>query len=144
MIVLDSAVLIDILRDRTGQARRALELRVGGETLAITRMTQFEIMRGCRDQRQWERLARYLAAQHTIEASEITWEEAARIVFDLKKRGKTIRSSIDCVIAQVAIEHERLLLHNDADFELIASIRPLKQERIDVKPLRSAPKSTKP
>ena len=144
MIVLDSTVLIDILRDRTGQARRALELRVGGETLAITRMTQFEIMRGCRDRRQWDRLARYLAAQHTVEASEITWEEAARIVFDLKKRGKTIRSTIDCVIAQVVIEHERLLLHNDADFELIASVRPLKQERIDVKPLRSAPKSTKP
>jgi predicted nucleic acid-binding protein len=133
VIILDSTVVIDALRDRTGRARKMLEARLGDESLALTRMTQFEIMRGCRDQRQWERLGRYLGAQHYLEASERTWEEAARIVFDLRKRGNTVRSTIDCVIAQIAIEHERLLLHNDADFEAIATVRPLRHERIDIK-----------
>ncbi len=138
MIILDSTVLIDILRDRSGTSRRALEARLDDETLAITRMTQFEIMRGCRDQRQWDRLARYLAAQHVVEAGTATWEHAARIYFDLKKKGRLVRSGIDCVIAQIAIEHERMLLHNDADFDLIATVRPLKHERIDVKAAQPA------
>ncbi len=136
MIILDSTVLIDVLRDKTGKARRVLDGRLGADSLAITRMTQFEIMRGCRDQRQWDRLARYLGAHTALEAGERTWEEAARIVFDLRKKGKTIRSSIDCVIAQIAMEHERMLLHNDADFVAIASVRPLKHEIIDVKAKR--------
>ena len=42
------------------------------------------------------------------------------------------------VIAQIAIEHERMLLHNDADFDLIATVRPLKHERIDVKAAQPA------
>lgn len=133
MIILDSTVLIDVLRDRTGVARKTLEARLGGESLALTRMTQFEIMRGCRDQRQWDRLSRYLGAQIFLEASERTWDDAARIVFDLRKKGRTIRSTIDCVIAQIAIEHERLLLHNDADYATIATVCALKHERIDIK-----------
>jgi predicted nucleic acid-binding protein len=137
VILLDSTILIDVLRDRTGRARQALEDRLGDETLALTRMTQFEVMRGCRDQRQWDRLARYLGGHPVVETGDATWEEAARIDFELRKQGKTVRSGIDCVIAQIAIEHERMLLHNDADFELIATIRPLKHERMDIKQTRS-------
>ena len=136
MIILDSTVLIDILRDKSGRARRVLEARLGQETLGLTRMTQFEIMRGCRDQRQWDRLGRYLGAQTFVEAGESTWENAARIVVDLRKAGRAVYSSMDCVIAQIAIENERLLLHNDADYEAIALVRPLRHERIDVKQKR--------
>jgi predicted nucleic acid-binding protein len=133
VIILDSTVLIDVLRDKTGRARVALEGHLSEETLGLTRMTQFEVMRGCKDHRQWDRLARYLGAHTFVEAGERTWEEAARIIFDLRKKGKTVRSSIDCVIAQIAIEQERMLLHNDADFETIAIVRPLKHRRIDIK-----------
>lgn len=136
MIVLDSTVLIDLLRDRTGKARAHLDARIGAQAIAFTRMTQFEVMRACRDQRQWERMGRYFDAHPFLEAGNQTWHGAARIVFDLKRKGKTISSTIDCVIAQIVIENERLILHNDADFEAIATIRPLRQERIDIKALR--------
>jgi predicted nucleic acid-binding protein len=52
------------------------------------------------------------------------WEKtsisAAKLYFDLRKKGVTIRKSTDCLIAQVAIENDVLLVHNDSDFELIA------------------------
>ena len=52
------------------------------------------------------------------------WEKtsiaAAKLYFDLRKKGVTIRKSADCLIAQVAIENDVLLVHNDSDFELIA------------------------
>ena len=52
------------------------------------------------------------------------WEQtsivAAKLYFDLTKKGVTIRKSTDCLIAQIAIENDVLLVHIDSDFELIA------------------------
>ena len=43
-----------------------------------------------------------------------------------RKKGLTVRSTVDCMIAQIAIENELLLLHNDRDFEAMAAVAPLK------------------
>jgi predicted nucleic acid-binding protein len=52
------------------------------------------------------------------------WEktsiDAAKLYFDLRKKGVTIRKGTDCLIAQVALENDTLLVHLDSDFELIA------------------------
>ena len=52
------------------------------------------------------------------------WEQtsisAAKLYFDLRKKGVTIRKSTDCLIAQIAIQNDVLLVHIDSDFELIA------------------------
>lgn len=132
MTAVDSTVLIDILRDRSGKARKKLESRLGDAELTFTPFTHFEIMKGCRDARQWDRIARHLSGHHTLPVSDRTWEDAARTVSDAKKKGLAIRSTIDCLIAQVVMDHDRLLLHKDRNFEVIATIRPLRQEWIDV------------
>jgi predicted nucleic acid-binding protein len=41
---------------------------------------------------------------------------AAKIYRTLRRKGITIRNSVDCMIASVAIENDILLLHNDRDF----------------------------
>lgn len=46
---------------------------------------------------------------------------AAELYRKLRKRGLTIRKTADCLIAQTAIEHQLTLLHNDKDFDHIAS-----------------------
>jgi predicted nucleic acid-binding protein len=51
---------------------------------------------------------------------------AAKLYFDLRKKGVAIRKSTDCLIAQIAIQNNILLVHNDSDFELIASHSSLK------------------
>ena len=56
--------------------------------------------------------------------------EAARIDFELRRRGKTVRSPIDCCIAQIALDHDVLLLHRDRDFEVIAGVRPLREQHL--------------
>ena len=38
----------------------------------------------------------------------------------------TVGSSVDCLIAQTAIEHRLHLLHNDSDFDRIAEFSTLK------------------
>jgi predicted nucleic acid-binding protein len=51
---------------------------------------------------------------------------AARMYFRCRKKGMTINSTVDCLIAQTAIENNSYLLHNDSDFDNIAKVAALK------------------
>lgn len=48
------------------------------------------------------------------------------VLIDCRRKGLTIRSSIDCFIAQLVLEEDGILLHDDGDFESIRRVRPLK------------------
>jgi predicted nucleic acid-binding protein len=54
---------------------------------------------------------------------------AARIFFDCRRRGLTVRSAVDCLIAQLVLEVDGVLLHDDDDFERIRTVRPLRTLR---------------
>ncbi len=69
-----------------------------------------------------------MASQYYLEANEDTWRHAARIYFELRRSGITIKSPIDCCIACIAMEAQALLLPRDHDFQRIAEIRPLFNE----------------
>jgi len=66
-----------------------------------------------------------------VEADRDTWRRAARTFFELRRAGRTVRSSMDCCIAEVAIANEAMLLHRDRDFEVIATVRPLRERWFD-------------
>ena len=89
------------------------------------RFTQLEPLQGSKNEMEWKRLDDYLSTQFYLETTEKTWREAARIYFELRRKGITLSSPVDCCIAQIAIESKALLLYRDEDFERIARIRPL-------------------
>jgi predicted nucleic acid-binding protein len=128
MILVDTSVWIDVLRDKTGDVVRSFKSRVGDEVIVFCRFIQLELLQGAKDEHEWSRLDEYLSAQYYLEASEKTWRNAARIYFELRKSGTTVRSPIDCCIACVAMESQAMLLHRDRDFESIAKITPLDNE----------------
>ena len=59
----------------------------------------------------------------------------SRVAADLARRastsGRTVRSSMDCLIAAVATRHDAVVVHHDRDFEMLASVSPLRAERWD-------------
>lgn len=130
MVLVDTSVWIDVFRDSTGRRRTALRRVLADEPVVLTRFHQLELLQGSRDEREWGLLKDYLDTQEYLEAESSTWPEAARIYFDLRRAGSTVRTPIDCCIAQLALEHGALLLHRDRDFEVIARVRPLRQERM--------------
>ena len=127
--IIDTSVWIDVLRDGDGGKRRSLESEVDLEDMRLTRFTQLELLQGCRDQREWDLLSRYLDVQEYVEAARETWSKAARIFFDLRRAGRTVRSPIDCCIAQSALDGGLRLLHRDRDFVEIAAVRPKLRHR---------------
>ena len=129
-VLIDTSVWVDVLRDASGAAADRVRSIVDDDEVVLTRFNQLELLQGAVDEQEWTTLARYLDGQDYIEADADTWRAAARIYYELRRRGRTVRSAIDCCIAQLAIEHEALLLHKDRDFETIAEIRPLVAQRI--------------
>lgn len=97
------------------------------EEIALTRFVQLELLQGARDEREWGLLSEALETQEYLEPLPSTWSDAARIYFDLRRMGRTVRSPVDCCIAQIAMDRDAMLLHRDRDFVEIASIRPLRQ-----------------
>ncbi|MCH8156624.1 MAG: PIN domain-containing protein [Nitrospinae bacterium] len=54
-----------------------------------------------------------------------TYLKAAQLFRDCRKKGKTIRKTVDCIIAAICIEGRHILLHNDNDFDQIATCTAL-------------------
>lgn len=129
MFLIDTSVWISVFRDRTGETRQSLEAIINDRPILLSRFTQMELLQGCRDEREWRLLETYLQDQDYIEATADTWVAAARIYYDLQRQGLTVRSSIDCCIAQLAIAHHLILIHNDHDFETIARVTSLNSLR---------------
>jgi predicted nucleic acid-binding protein len=129
MLLIDTSVWIAVFRDRRGQVRQQLETLIADREVLLTRFTQLELLQGSLNEQEWTLLSTYLITQEYVELTAQSWQEAARIYYDLRRRGLTVRSPIDCCIAQAALENNLLLIHNDRDFETIAQVRLLQQLR---------------
>ncbi|MBI3392208.1 MAG: PIN domain-containing protein [Nitrospirae bacterium] len=132
MIVVDTSVLIPFLKgswsrpaDRLREAERD-KLPVG-----IPSICGQEVLQGARDPHEWSLLLETLSTQRILVPAD-QWQshvDAARIFFDCRRKGITIRSTVDCLIAQIALECDGILLHDDEDFERIRKVRPLRTMR---------------
>jgi predicted nucleic acid-binding protein len=129
MLLIDTSVWITVFRDRNGQVRQQLETLIANRQVLLTRFTQLELLQGSLNEQEWTLLSTYLETQDYVELPSQSWQEAARIYYDLRRQGLTVRSPIDCCIAQVALENDLLLVHNDRDFETIAQVRSLQHLR---------------
>ena len=129
MLLIDTSVWISVFRDRTRQVRQKLETLINERVVLLTRFTQLELLQGTLNEKEWTLLSTYLESQDYIELTNDSWQAAARIYYDLRRQGLTVRSPIDCCIAQAALENDLLLIHNDRDFETIAQVRSLQNFR---------------
>jgi predicted nucleic acid-binding protein len=128
MILVDTSVWIEIFRDKTGQVVKSFQEKISSDHYALSRFNQLELLQGAKNEKEWDLLNDYLTTQYYLETTDSTWQQAGRIYFELRRKGVTINSPIDCCIAQIALERGAVLLHRDKDFEKIARIRPLDQE----------------
>jgi predicted nucleic acid-binding protein len=129
MLLIDTSVWISVFRSRGDQVRQQLETLIANREILLTRFTQLELLQGSLNEQEWTVLSTYLEVQDYVELRPSSWQAAARIYYDLRRQGLTVRSPIDCCIAQAALENDLLLIHNDRDFETIAQVRSLQNLR---------------
>ena len=128
MIVVDTSVWIDFLRGADSRERRALhKLLEEEEDISITEIILTEILQGIKEDQDCRRLKDYLLEFpiHRPQGSE-TYIKAAEIYRICRKKGKTVRKTVDCIIATICLENDLTIFHKDRDFELIAACTELK------------------
>jgi len=131
MLLIDTSVWVKLLRKNSDEFKQTVTKAIDGRDYYLSRFTQTELLQGCLDEQEWLILSNYLEVQDYIEPSVDSWTVAARIYYDLRRKGITVRNTIDCCIAATAIEQGLLLLHIDKDFEAISSGTALNQIRLD-------------
>lgn len=128
MILADTSVWIDFLRGADSRQRRALhKLIEDEEDIAVAGIILTEILQGIKGDKHFQAVKEYLLEFPVIEPKGIeTYIRAAGINRDCRKRGGTVRKTVDCIIAAVCMESGAVLLHKDRDFELIEKYAGLK------------------
>lgn len=129
MVLVDTSVLIDYLRGAESDAvERFQHILDAGIAFGISPLTYLEVLQGTRSEKDFATAKSYLETQRFfgLPDEKESYAAAAKIYADCRKKGITINSSVDCLIAQTAIEHDLAVLHNDADFDRMRKVAPLK------------------
>ena len=125
MVLVDTSVWIDFLRgSSTAQVETLEELLEGEDLVGTAPIILQEVLQGADSAgrlEHWRREFAGLMCYLPLDPID-THVEAARMYVACRRAGKTPRSSNDCLIARIAIEHDLVLLEDDRDFESIASV----------------------
>ena len=127
MYLVDTSVWIDYLRGRDVPHVHFLdELLANPLAASISDLVYFEILQGAINAQAFETLRQYFSGQrfYRFADAEASHANAAKLYFNARRAGLTVRSNRDCLIAQCAIDHSLILLHNDADFVRLGEIDP--------------------
>ena len=121
MILVDSSVWIDYFSAAPGRTGAELRRMIAdAEPFALTGLVVMEILQGLR--RDVGRIERYLSQWEMLEPSGFaTFREAAAVFRTARGKGLTL-TTVDALIAAIALEHSASVFTLDKDFNRIAPI----------------------
>ena len=127
MVLVDTSILIDFLRGAdNARVRLFQQILDSNIPFGISPLTYLEVLQGTRTDKDYATVKSYLETHRFFGLlDEKVSYAAARIYFDCRRKGITV-NTVDCLIAQTAIENDLTLLHNDADFDRMRRVAPLK------------------
>ena len=120
--------MIEFLNQTGSPADRTVEQLVETNAeVGVAEVSLTEILQGIKDDRKQREVKASLLAFPCI---PLTGKEshlaAAQLYRACRKRGFTVRSTIDLLIAQTALENDARVLHKDPDFDALAEVCALK------------------
>jgi len=120
-VLVDTSVWIDFFN---GHPSPEAETLVGAidreEDIYTCGVVMAEFLQGISAPRTMKRLERYFLDMSYVAPREPeTYLDSADLFRALRRRGKTIRSTVDCLIACLAAEHGLLVLAKDRDMKTI-------------------------
>ncbi len=118
MIFLDSTVLIDYFNGKNNWQVKVLDSILGKELVVIGDYVLTEVLQGFRSEKEFRKAKTILLSFpcFDIGGKEIAIQSAKNYRF-LRKKGITVRKTIDTMIATFCIQNKFTLLHNDRDFD---------------------------
>jgi len=117
VVIVDTTVWVDYLRGASNPETDWLDREAGRARLGLTDLILCEVLQGVTGDREFHMVRSHLLK---FELFDTGGEEiaiaAAQNFRTLRRKGRTIRKTIDCLIATFCILRGHSLLHRDADF----------------------------
>jgi predicted nucleic acid-binding protein len=126
VILVDTSVWIEVFR-----ARRPLDLEdvLEFDDVVTCLPVIQEVLQGFRDESAYRRAREAMFSLPIVESplGEAVFSDAVDLYRNARRRGLTVRSSVDCLIAACAIRHDLEVMHRDRDYRVIAEVSALRQ-----------------
>ncbi len=127
MVIVDTTVWIDYFSGRRTPQTDWLDTQLTRQRLGLTDLIVCEVLQGVHDDRQWQQLRRDLLKFEVFKTGGVDLAvAAAQNDRTLRRRGLTVRATIDGLIATFCLLNGHELLHNDRDYDAFESALGLK------------------
>jgi predicted nucleic acid-binding protein len=121
VVIVDTTVWVDYLNGVATPEAIWLERESSRQRLGLLDLMVYEILQGLSTDESAARVLRYLRRFEIFESGGVQLAVAAAANYRLlRRRGRTVRKTIDCLIATFCLLHDHALLHNDRDFDAFA------------------------
>jgi predicted nucleic acid-binding protein len=127
MILIDTSILTGYFKGIKGEPYDKLDSLIDQSIpVGICNQVYQEVFQGAKNEKEFGILAEYLNSMdfYDLLYGKKSYENAAWLYLKCRKAGITPRSTIDILIAQIAIDNNLLLFHNDKDFVQISQVVP--------------------
>ena len=127
MLLVDTTVWVDFFASRPLPHVDLLEESIEREEdICICGVILTEVLQGIREDSEHKKTNDYFKELLFLPMNKKVFIKSANIYRQLRKKSITIRNSVDCMIAAVAMKHGIPILHNDKDYDRIAEHFDLK------------------
>jgi len=118
MVIVDTTVWVDYFKGIDTPETVWLDEHLSTERLGLLDLMVCEILQGVENEARARRVLRELHRFEILETGGIDLAvAAARNYRILRSRGRTVRKTIDCLIATCCLREGHSLLHADRDFD---------------------------
>lgn len=118
MVIVDTTVWVDYLNGVGTPEVEWLDRETSRQRLGLLDLMACEVLQGLSTDQEALSVLRHLRQFEIFETGGMDLAiAAARNYRRLRSRGRTVRKTIDCLIATFCIEQHHALLHNDRDFD---------------------------
>ena len=125
-LLVDTTVWIDFFRGVESEKVFLLEQSIQNRAdVCCCGFVLTEVLQGIRNEKELITTKRQFAGLVYLEDDRSTFELAATIYREVRRKGQTIRNSIDCLIAAIVVQHGVGFLENDRDYQYIDQHYPL-------------------
>jgi len=120
-VLVDTSAWVDFFNGYPSRHAETLAHLIREEVDLVTcGLIVAEVLQGLRKSKSLPKIENHFREMDWLSPKEPdTYIEAAELFRRLRARGITVRSTIDCVIATLAAQHEALILSKDRDLALI-------------------------
>jgi predicted nucleic acid-binding protein len=127
MVIVDTTVWIDYLRDKDNPETRWLDRELQNERLGLMDLIFCEVLQGIREQNAFARVRSDLMKFQIFETGGTDFAIAAAQNYrKLRRRGFTVHKTINCFIATFCLRARHELLHRDRDFDCFEKVLGLR------------------